>query len=133
MTLRESNGTAVFDAFGSDYQRRFQAPEEIVIFAVDCSMSMSEKSDFPEIQDDDVDDDENEDLGVNTNGGAFQFTDPADCRTHFVSLRSSPLSSLVSAYGSSSDSVPRPEHCAIDFSDNICILGMRNFLVGDIR
>jgi hypothetical protein len=48
---RESEGTAIFDAFGDGFQRKFKAPDEIVMVCVDCSNSMSQDTDFIEIKD----------------------------------------------------------------------------------
>ena len=53
---RESDGTSIFDAFGNGLQRKFKAPDEIIIVCVDCSNSMSEDSDFVEIKDDETSD-----------------------------------------------------------------------------
>ena len=46
----EANGTAVFDALGGAAVRRFQAPEEIVMFCVDNSASMRADSEFDDEQ-----------------------------------------------------------------------------------
>ncbi|KAF4633485.1 hypothetical protein G7Y89_g4628 [Cudoniella acicularis] len=50
---RESDGTAVFDAFGDNFQRKSRTPDEIIMLCVDCSASMRDDNDFSEIKDDD--------------------------------------------------------------------------------
>jgi len=55
---RECDGTAIFDAFGTGLERKFNAPDEIIILCVDCSASMGEDTDFAEIREDDYDSDE---------------------------------------------------------------------------
>lgn len=45
----EADGTAVFDASGGSFARRLEAPDEILMFCVDCSSSMRETTDFNEI------------------------------------------------------------------------------------
>lgn len=47
----EADGTSVFDSFGGSQTRKFGVPDEILILCVDCSASMSEKSDFVDIID----------------------------------------------------------------------------------
>lgn len=49
----EADGTSVFDMLGGSTVRRLQAPDEIVMFAVDCSSSMRSKTDFPDVSEDD--------------------------------------------------------------------------------
>jgi uncharacterized protein YegL len=51
LAAREQDGTLVFDLFGEGTKRKDQTPEEIVIFCVDCSRSMSNAADFDEIID----------------------------------------------------------------------------------
>lgn len=46
---RQSDGTAIFDSFGNGI-RQFKAPDEVLVVVVDCSNSMSENSDFVELQ-----------------------------------------------------------------------------------
>ena len=48
----EASGTAVFDALGGAAVRRLQAPDEILMFCVDCSASMRSSTDFDEVNDD---------------------------------------------------------------------------------
>ena len=48
----EADGTAVFDSLGGAAVRRLQAPDEILMFCVDCSASMREPTDFDEVNDD---------------------------------------------------------------------------------
>lgn len=45
----EADGTAVFDALGGAAVRRLQAPDEILMFCVDCSASMRQATDFSEV------------------------------------------------------------------------------------
>ena len=45
----EADGTAVFDALGGAAVRRLQAPDEILMFCVDCSASMRKATDFTEV------------------------------------------------------------------------------------
>lgn len=53
LDMREAEGTAIFDSFGDGFQRKFRAPDEIIMVCVDCSSSMSENTDFMEIRDSD--------------------------------------------------------------------------------
>jgi hypothetical protein len=55
---REAEGTAIFDAFGDGFQRKFKTPDEIIMVCVDCSSSMSENTDFIEIRDEDSEDED---------------------------------------------------------------------------
>lgn len=48
---RKSDGTAVFDAFGGSHTRRFEVPDEILMFCVDCSASMDIASAFEDVED----------------------------------------------------------------------------------
>lgn len=48
----EADGTAVFDCFGGAAVRRLQAPDEILMFAVDTSASMRLVTDFEEVNED---------------------------------------------------------------------------------
>jgi hypothetical protein len=48
----EADGTAVFDSLGGAAVRRLQAPDEILMFCVDCSASMRQPTDFCEVNDD---------------------------------------------------------------------------------
>jgi hypothetical protein len=48
---READGTSVFDLFGGPNKRKSGAPDEILMFCLDCSVSMSKASDFEEIRD----------------------------------------------------------------------------------
>ena len=48
----EADGTAVFDSLGGAAVRRLQAPDEILMFCVDCSASMRQPTDFREVNDD---------------------------------------------------------------------------------
>ena len=48
----EADGTAVFDTLGGAAVRRLQAPDEILMFCVDCSASMRGATDFEEVNDD---------------------------------------------------------------------------------
>ncbi|KAF2158863.1 hypothetical protein M409DRAFT_61284 [Zasmidium cellare ATCC 36951] len=50
----ESDGTAVFDVHGGSLVKRASNPDEIVMVAVDCSSSMRERTDFLELQDQEV-------------------------------------------------------------------------------
>ncbi|KAK8209080.1 hypothetical protein M8818_003775 [Zalaria obscura] len=45
----EADGTAVFDAHGGAQVRRLEAPEEIVMFCVDCSQSMGDPVGFQDV------------------------------------------------------------------------------------
>ena len=45
----QADGSAVFDALGGAAVRRLQAPDEILMFCVDCSASMRSVSDFDEV------------------------------------------------------------------------------------
>ncbi|KAM0701315.1 hypothetical protein Q7P35_011676 [Cladosporium inversicolor] len=45
----ESEGTGVFDHYGGAAVRRLEAPDEILMFCVDCSASMRQATDFAEI------------------------------------------------------------------------------------
>jgi hypothetical protein len=56
---READGTSVFDLFGGPNKRKSGAPDEILMFCLDCSVSMSRTTDFEEIREDE-----------NTNRGA---------------------------------------------------------------
>jgi ubiquitin-protein ligase len=49
----ESEGTAVFDSYGGATVRKLEAPDEILMFCVDCSASMRQATDFAEIDEDD--------------------------------------------------------------------------------
>ncbi|KAK3715698.1 hypothetical protein LTR37_006923 [Vermiconidia calcicola] len=49
----ESEGSSVFDAVGGAAIRRLQAPDEILMFCVDCSASMRRATDFAEVNDTD--------------------------------------------------------------------------------
>jgi ubiquitin-protein ligase len=49
----ESEGTAVFDSYGGATVRKLEAPDEILMFCVDCSASMRQATDFAEINEDD--------------------------------------------------------------------------------
>lgn len=49
----EADGTAVFDLLGGAAVRRLQSPDEIVMFAVDCSSSMRMATDFADVNDED--------------------------------------------------------------------------------
>lgn len=49
---RESDGTAIFDAFGDSFQRKSKTPDEIIMLCIDCSASMQDDNDFSEIKDD---------------------------------------------------------------------------------
>ena len=49
----ESEGTGVFDHYGGAAVRRLEAPDEILMFCVDCSASMWKETDFAEINEDD--------------------------------------------------------------------------------
>ncbi len=76
---READGTAIFDAFGTGLERKFRAPDEIIMLCVDCSASMGEDTDFVEIID--YDDDEEYDSDGSTvsetstdNGSFFHAT-----------------------------------------------------------
>jgi hypothetical protein len=51
--LYESEGTGVFDHYGGAAIRRLEAPDEILIFRVDCSASMRQATDFAEINGED--------------------------------------------------------------------------------
>ena len=51
---RKSDGTMIFEAFG-DGIRKFKAPDEVLVVVVDCSKSMSKKSDFTDVHGDDED------------------------------------------------------------------------------
>jgi len=46
----ESEGTAVFDSYGGATVRKLEAPDEILMFCVDCSASMRHPTDFVEIK-----------------------------------------------------------------------------------
>jgi hypothetical protein len=48
----ESEGTAVFDSYGGATVRKLEAPDEILMFCVDCSASMRQATDFAEINED---------------------------------------------------------------------------------
>lgn len=50
----EAKGTGVFDASGGAALRKLEAPDEILMFCVDCSASMRTKSDFAEANGDDA-------------------------------------------------------------------------------
>lgn len=52
----ESEGTGVFDSCGGAAVRRLEAPDEILMFCVDCSASMRQATDFAEVNDDESDD-----------------------------------------------------------------------------
>ena len=54
----ESEGTAVFDSYGGATVRKLEAPDEILMFCVDCSASMRHTTDFAEINEDDNDEEE---------------------------------------------------------------------------
>jgi U-box domain len=58
---REAEGTAIFDACGDGFQRKFKIPDEIIMVCVDCSSSMSESTDFLEIRDEESEDESHED------------------------------------------------------------------------
>jgi hypothetical protein len=45
----ESEGTAVFDKYGGADLRKLEAPDEILMFCVDCSASMRSATDFVEV------------------------------------------------------------------------------------
>jgi hypothetical protein len=49
----ESEGTGIFDHYGGAAVRRLEAPDEILMFCVDCSASMRKETDFAEINEDD--------------------------------------------------------------------------------
>jgi hypothetical protein len=49
LKVYESGGTSVFDAFGGATVRKLEAPDEILMFCVDCSASMQKESDFTEV------------------------------------------------------------------------------------
>jgi hypothetical protein len=48
----EAEGTSLFDAFGGAATRKLEAPDEILMFCVDCSASMRQATDFAEVNDD---------------------------------------------------------------------------------
>jgi len=60
---REAEGTAIFDAFGDGFQRKFKAPDEIIMVCIDCSSSMSNSTDFLEIRDEDSEGEDHEEQG----------------------------------------------------------------------
>ncbi|KAE9366198.1 hypothetical protein N431DRAFT_549163 [Stipitochalara longipes BDJ] len=60
LKTREAEGTAIFDAYGDGFQRKFRAPGEIIMVCVDCSSSMAENTDFMEIRDSDSEDEDDE-------------------------------------------------------------------------
>jgi hypothetical protein len=80
---RESEGTAIFDAFGDGFQRKFKAPDEIIMLCVDCSSSMGENSDFAEIKDDDSDDKDSDDEGSDCDGTEKQGNNTTEESTFF--------------------------------------------------
>jgi U-box domain len=80
---READGTAIFDAFGDGFQRKFKAPDEIIMVCVDCSSSMSENSDFMEIRDSDSEGDESDDSDMDTNDDSSQTNNAADGSSYF--------------------------------------------------
>ena len=43
---READGTAIFDAFGDCFRRKFKEPNEIIMVCVDCSSSMVSLCEF---------------------------------------------------------------------------------------
>jgi len=51
LELREADGTSVFDLFGGPSKRKSGSPDEILMFCLDCSVSMSKATDFEEIRD----------------------------------------------------------------------------------
>jgi hypothetical protein len=55
---RQSEGTSIFDAYGGAGQRKHREPDEIIMVCVDCSMSMSEDSEFYTQQESNTDEDE---------------------------------------------------------------------------
>lgn len=61
----EADGTSVFDMLGGSTVRRLQAPDEIIMFAVDCSASMKSATDFLDVNNDDLQS-EHEDLTAET-------------------------------------------------------------------
>lgn len=50
----EAEGTGVFDASGGAALRNFEAPDEVLMFVVDCSASTKSATDFEEVNEDDV-------------------------------------------------------------------------------
>jgi ubiquitin-protein ligase/uncharacterized protein YegL len=51
----ESEGTAVFDKYGGADLRKLEAPDEILMFCVDCSASMRSATDFVEVNEGSLD------------------------------------------------------------------------------
>lgn len=51
----EAEGTGIFDASGGAAIRKLEAPDEVLIFCVDCSASMRQKTDFDEVNAEDSD------------------------------------------------------------------------------
>jgi hypothetical protein len=84
---REAEGTAIFDAFGDGCQRKFRAPDEIIMVCVDCSSSMSEDTDFLEIRDSDSenedDEDDSDDSDMNMSDKLPQANTAADGTSYF--------------------------------------------------
>jgi hypothetical protein len=99
---REAEGTAIFDAFGDGFQRKFKTPDEIVMVCVDCSSSMSENTDFMEIRDEDSEDEDHaEDSDDSMDmGDQPQQGNAADGTSYFCATNSSPspMSSYVQSH-----------------------------------
>jgi hypothetical protein len=77
---REAEGTAIFDAFGDGFQRKFKAPDEIIMVCVDCSSSMSKNSDFIEIRDNDSEVDSDD---LDPTDHSSQLNNAADGSSYF--------------------------------------------------
>jgi hypothetical protein len=80
---READGTAIFDAFGAGFQRKFKAPDEIIMVCVDCSSSMSEDTDFMEIQDSDSEEDDSNNSEMDMHDYPSQTINAADGSSYF--------------------------------------------------
>ncbi|PVH87391.1 hypothetical protein DL98DRAFT_448903 [Cadophora sp. DSE1049] len=100
---READGTAIFDAFGDGIRRKFKEPDEIIMVCVDCSSSMSEDSDFMEIQDD-TDESQNEFEMASDDDSESSATLPANGTT-FLCSTIDEMKTLVTEHESFDDMV----------------------------
>jgi hypothetical protein len=69
LAAREQDGSLVFDLFGEGTKRKDQKPEEIIVFTVDCSRSMSDSSDFDEMIDQETNSQPEDDETMVTSAG----------------------------------------------------------------
>ncbi|KAH7403530.1 hypothetical protein BKA64DRAFT_669265 [Cadophora sp. MPI-SDFR-AT-0126] len=100
---READGTAIFDAFGDGTRRKFKEPDEIIMVCVDCSSSMSEDSDFIEIQDD-TDESQNEFEMASDDDSESSATLPANDTT-FLCSTIDEMKTLITEHESFDDMV----------------------------